>query len=230
MLSYLKNCFAFSDDVSAGLCEKFELNVKQCHDAILAALKSKDRASLKSELHAMKGVLLNGGLAEEGDLTGVIESRLGGDAEVPWETLGGEVHALFRRLMESVETADRKRALIIDDMAFVREFVKRSLAKLFPTLMTVEAGTGQDALDLLKAEEFDLIICDWELPGINGVEILKQVRATQRTKNIPFMMLTANGDREHVMQAMQLGATDYLVKPVKLETLATKVRKLVSSS
>ncbi|HUP58082.1 MAG TPA: response regulator [Bdellovibrionota bacterium] len=225
MIAYLKNCYAFSDEVAAGLFEKFEINLRQCHQSILAAVKDGDLAAVKSGLHALKGILMNGGLNEEGDLAGRLETKLADNA--PLDALEGEIKTLFSRMMDTLDLADRKRVLIVDDMDFVREFVKKSLQKLFPTIVTTEAGTGQAALDVLQSETFDLVVCDWELPGASGVDILKQMRDTARTKSTPFMMLTANGDRDHVMQALQLGANDYLVKPVKLDTLATKVRKLV---
>jgi CheY-like chemotaxis protein len=225
MLAYLKNVYAFSEDAAAGLYEKFEQNVRQCHQTIQTSLKGEDRVALKSEIHALKGVLLNGGLSEEGDLAGIIEKKVLEGTELA--DLSRDIRSLFNKLVETVDTGDRAKALIVDDMAFVREFVKKSLAKLFPTMMTIEAETGEAALKLIETESFDLIICDWEHPGINGLDILGHLRGNARTKNTPFMMLTANGDREHVMQALQQGANDYLVKPVKLDTLAAKVRKLV---
>lgn len=229
MIAYLRNCFAFSDEVSVGLFEKFEGDLKGCYANIQSALKNKDEAALRSEIHALKGVLLNGGLTEEGDFANILGMKAAERAN--WDELSGDVRKLFGRILETQEVADKKRALVVEDMEFVREFVKKSLAKLFPTMATVVASDGQSALDLLDKEAFDLVVCDWELPGgIDGMEILKRLRGNARTKDTPFMMLTAKGEREHVVQAMQLGANDYVVKPIKLDTLATKIRKLVFPS
>jgi two-component system chemotaxis response regulator CheY len=96
------------------------------------------------------------------------------------------------------------------------------------TIVTAESGKA--ALDKLRHSNFDLIICDWNMPEMNGIELLKTVRAEWRLDNLPFLMLTAEAYKENISEAMRAGVTDYVVKPFTAETLAKKVVAILVKS
>ena len=87
-----------------------------------------------------------------------------------------------------------------------------------------EAADGEKAVEVIAASRFDLIICDWDMPKMNGLEFLQHVRADDTTRQLPFIMLTANANREHVAQAIDAGVSDYLAKPVDMDKLLSMLR------
>ncbi|MDA8215598.1 MAG: response regulator [Nitrospiraceae bacterium] len=117
----------------------------------------------------------------------------------------------------------KQRVLIIDDMASVRKFVKSGLEKNHTSMEIDEASNGKEAQSKLETESFDLIICDWEMPALKGIELLQWVRNHPTLGSTPFIMLTARNDKESVLQAIKEGANAYIVKPFSIELLIQKM-------
>jgi two-component system chemotaxis response regulator CheY len=116
--------------------------------------------------------------------------------------------------------------LIVDDMSFIRKVVRKSLADLGIGRI-VEASDAAEAVKRLREEKFDLIISDWNMPTMSGYDLLDFVRHNERFKAIPFLMLTANNDKDSVITAAKQGVSDFLVKPFSAEDLEAKVTKLI---
>lgn len=115
--------------------------------------------------------------------------------------------------------------LVVDDAPFIRDLIKKGLRNLFPGLAVDEATDGRRAQTILGKQRFDLILCDWEMPGMTGLELLTWFRAQPDHKGVPFIMVTSRGDKENVVQAIQAGVSDYMGKPFSNEQLAAKVKK-----
>jgi two-component system chemotaxis response regulator CheY len=115
--------------------------------------------------------------------------------------------------------------LIVDDDQFTREITRFMLTEIgFTQENIVEASDGEEAWQLLeKGEKIDIIICDWNMPKMSGPELLERVRADERFKDIPFLMLTAYADKDKIMQAKEKRVTQYIVKPFTPEVLAKKL-------
>jgi two-component system, chemotaxis family, chemotaxis protein CheY len=104
------------------------------------------------------------------------------------------------------------RVLVVDDFATMRKIVKNVL-KQINIDNVVEAENGKHALNVLKSEEVDLIISDWMMPEMTGIEFLKVCKDDDEKKKIPFIMVTAEGQKESVMEAIKSGVDNYIVKP-----------------
>jgi CheY-like chemotaxis protein len=115
--------------------------------------------------------------------------------------------------------------LIVDDASFIRDLVKKGLRDNFPGIGLDEATNGRKAQQMLTRQAFDLILCDWEMPEMTGLELLQWCRAHETLKTTPFIMVTSRGDKENVVQAIQAGISDYIGKPFTNEQLITKVKK-----
>ncbi len=114
--------------------------------------------------------------------------------------------------------------LIIDDMSSMRMMIK-SVLREYGIIDVHEAADGEKAVEMTAAGRFDLIICDWDMPRMNGLEFLQHVRADDTTRQLPFIMLTAVSDRDHVAQAIDAGVSDYLAKPFKPADLMRKIQR-----
>ncbi|MFN8981509.1 MAG: response regulator, partial [Alphaproteobacteria bacterium] len=90
-----------------------------------------------------------------------------------------------------------------------------------------EAVDGQEALAKLRAGNFGLVISDWNMAPMTGLDLLKEVRADQRLQNMPFIMITAESKTENVVAAKQAGVSNYIVKPFNAETLREKIEKVL---
>src|SRR5690554_2553359 len=121
-------------------------------------------------------------------------------------------------------------ALVVDDAPFIRDLVKKALRGHFPGLHIEEAVNGSKARQLLGRTAFDLILCDWEMPELSGLELLQWFRAQPGQQKTPFIMVTSRGDRDNVVQAIQAGVTDYVGKPFTNEQLISKVSKALHRS
>lgn len=115
--------------------------------------------------------------------------------------------------------------LVVDDAPFIRDLVKKALRSHFPGVQVEEAVDGRKAQQILSRVSFDLILCDWEMPEMNGLELLQWFRGQPDTAAIPFIMVTSRGDKENVVEAIQSGVSDYIGKPFSNEQLVVKVRK-----
>ncbi|MGK9066069.1 response regulator [Stutzerimonas chloritidismutans] len=118
--------------------------------------------------------------------------------------------------------------LVVDDAPFIRDLVKKGLRSQFPGINIEDAVNGRKAQQMLDRERFDLILCDWEMPEMSGLELLTWCRAQERLKTVPFIMVTSRGDKENVVQAIQSGVSDFIGKPFSNEQLTTKVRKALA--
>jgi CheY-like chemotaxis protein len=115
--------------------------------------------------------------------------------------------------------------LVVDDAPFIRDLIKKGLRSHFPGIHVEDAVNGRKAQQLLDRERFDLILCDWEMPEMSGLELLSWCRAQDKLKTTPFIMVTSRGDKENVVQAIQAGVSDFIGKPFSNEQLTSKVRK-----
>jgi len=123
------------------------------------------------------------------------------------------------------------RALIVDDSAVMRKIVERSLrqAGLDP-LVVCEAGTGVEALEVLRAGGVDLILTDINMPAMDGLEFVRQIRAQNLAPGVPVVMITTESSEEHVKQAIQAGARGYIRKPFTAEQVKERVLPLVRAA
>lgn len=118
--------------------------------------------------------------------------------------------------------------LVVDDATFIRDLVKKGLRDHFPGVQIEEAVNGRKAQQLLGRQVIDLILCDWEMPEMSGLELLSWCREQDNLKAIPFIMVTSRGDKDNVVQAIQAGVSDFIGKPFSNEQLVTKVKKALS--
>lgn len=116
------------------------------------------------------------------------------------------------------------RVLVVDDFATMRKIVKNVL-KQISIENVVEAENGKHALNVLKNEEVDLIISDWMMPEMTGIEFLKVCKDDEVKKKIPFIMVTAEGQKDSVMEAIKSGVDNYIVKPFTPEKLKDAIDK-----
>jgi two-component system chemotaxis response regulator CheY len=118
------------------------------------------------------------------------------------------------------------RILVIDDALTMRRIVVNLLRQLGFTNMN-EADDGTTAWEKLSQETFDLIISDWNMPKMTGIDLLRKVRADPKYASTPFIMVTAEGKRENVIAAVQAGVSNYVVKPFNAATLKEKMVKVI---
>ncbi|TWI72431.1 two-component system chemotaxis response regulator CheY [Desulfobotulus alkaliphilus] len=117
--------------------------------------------------------------------------------------------------------------LCVDDFATMRRILKNILKQLGFTNIT-EADDGTTALEELKKGKFDLIISDWNMPKMSGLELLKTVRGMDDYKDIPFLMVTAEAQKQNVVEAVQAGVSNYVVKPFTAESISEKIEKILA--
>lgn len=115
--------------------------------------------------------------------------------------------------------------LVVDDFPTMRRIV-RSLLRELGFSNIEEAEDGQQGLAKLKEGGFELIVSDWNMPNMDGLEMLKQVRADAELKHLPVLMVTAEAKKENIIAAAQAGASGYVVKPFTAATLEEKLNKI----
>ena len=115
--------------------------------------------------------------------------------------------------------------LIVDDASAMRRIVRGLLKDLGFKNMR-EAENGQLALDELKKKKADFVVCDWNMPVMTGIELLKAIRADDSLKSIPVLMVTAEAKQENIVAAVQAGVSNYIVKPFNAATLLEKLNKI----
>ena len=115
--------------------------------------------------------------------------------------------------------------LVVDDFSTMRRIIKNLLRDLgFNN--TQEADDGSTALPMLQKGDFDFVVTDWNMPGMQGIDLLKAIRADEKLKNIPVLMVTAEAKREQIIAAAQAGVNGYVVKPFTAATLKEKLEKI----
>lgn len=119
------------------------------------------------------------------------------------------------------------KVLVVDDFTTMRKIVRRCLVEIGFTRIE-EAKDGVEALAVLtnSNEKFGLIISDWNMPNMLGIDLLKSVRSNAKLEAIPFVMVTAEGNRDNILEAARAGVNQYLVKPFTTEVLAEKLECL----
>ncbi len=117
------------------------------------------------------------------------------------------------------------KVLVVDDFATMRRIVKGVLKQLGFTDI-IEAEDGNLALEELKKEKVGLIVSDWNMPNMTGLDLLKVVRSDDSLKTIPFIMVTAEGQKDNVVEAVKSGVSNYIVKPFTPETFNEKLQKV----
>src|SRR3982751_585191 len=115
--------------------------------------------------------------------------------------------------------------LVVDDASFIRDLVKKCLRNYFPGIRTEDAINGKKAQAMLAKEAFDLVLCDWEMTEMSGLELLTWCREQDNLKTMQFVMVTSRGYKENVVQAIQAGVSGYVSKPFTNEQLLTKVKQ-----
>jgi two-component system chemotaxis response regulator CheY len=123
------------------------------------------------------------------------------------------------------------RALIVDDSSVMRKIIERSLrqAGLDP-LVVREAGTGVEALEVLRSDRVDLILSDINMPAMDGLEFVRQIRAQNLAPGVPVVMITTESSEEHVKEAILAGARGYIRKPFTAEQVKERVLPLVRAA
>ena len=115
--------------------------------------------------------------------------------------------------------------LVVDDMSTMRRIVK-NIMKQLGCANVEEAENGQDALDKLTAESVGFVISDWNMPVMTGIDLLRAIRADDKLKAIPVLMVTAEAQKENLVEAIQAGVSNYIVKPFTAEVLQEKMSKI----
>ena len=116
--------------------------------------------------------------------------------------------------------------LCVDDFATMRRIMKNILKQLGFTNIT-EADDGTTALEALEKVHYDLIISDWNMPKMTGLDLLKKVRSMDAYKEVPFLMVTAEAQKHNVIEAVKAGVSNYVVKPFTAESIAEKIEKIL---
>lgn len=117
------------------------------------------------------------------------------------------------------------RFLVVDDFATMRRIV-RNLLKDLGFNNVEEAEDGQDALNKMKQTDFDFVISDWNMPNIDGLQLLNEIRNTPAWASLPVLMVTAEAKKENIIAAAQAGASGYVVKPFTAAILEEKLNKI----
>ncbi|MBC8286179.1 MAG: response regulator [Nitrospinae bacterium] len=116
--------------------------------------------------------------------------------------------------------------LIVEDLLTTRLFLRRTLKKLGYTNVVLSAD-GELALEELERKSFDLIISDWHMPKMDGLDFFRALSKNRKWNEIPFLLITAEKERDKVIEAVQAGIKEYLVKPVEPEKLSNKIKQVV---
>ncbi|KGJ91366.1 response regulator receiver protein [Colwellia psychrerythraea] len=117
------------------------------------------------------------------------------------------------------------KVLVVDDFSTMRRIVKNLLRDLGFTNIQ-EADDGNTALPMLQGGDFDFVVTDWNMPGMQGIDLLKAIRADANLSHIPVLLITAEAKKEQIIMAAQAGVNGYIVKPFTAATLKTKLDKI----
>jgi two-component system chemotaxis response regulator CheY len=128
--------------------------------------------------------------------------------------------------MKGLNSADKSKSiLIVDDFKTMRRIVRQALKQVgFESID--EAEDGKQALAMLQQGTYQLIISDWNMPNMMGIDLLRAVRADTRLRSIPFLMLTAESQKENVLEAAKAGVSNYIVKPFTQDQLEEKLDQI----
>ena len=118
--------------------------------------------------------------------------------------------------------------LVVDDSRIMRTIVKNSLLKENRySYEFFEASNGVDAFNMLQKDSFDLVLLDWNMPHLDGLGLIKELRALSKYKDLPIIMITSEAAKYNVIEAVKAGVNDYIIKPVKENVLVDKIEQLL---
>jgi len=115
--------------------------------------------------------------------------------------------------------------LIVDDFSTMRRIV-RNILKQLEYVNVEEAEDGDVAFEKLKESDYDFVITDWNMPNMTGLDLLKEIRANEKLKDLKVLLVTAEAEKENIVQAAQAGVNDYVVKPFTADVLEQKINKI----
>ncbi len=119
--------------------------------------------------------------------------------------------------------------LVVDDFPTMRKIVK-SVLKQLGYINITEAEDGQIAINTLKGNpSIEFVVSDWNMPNMTGIELLKAVRADPKLKHLPFLMVTAEADKDNIVEAVKSGVSNYIVKPFNATTMKEKIDRIFAS-
>lgn len=124
---------------------------------------------------------------------------------------------------------ENKKILFVEDSPTMRRIIGNSLKKLGVKEIT-DAENGVDALEKIQKQEFDLILTDWNMPEMNGKELVEHIRKMDKYQKVPILMITTRGMQEDVVTAIKTGVNGYIVKPFTPEVLKKKMVEIFSAS
>ena len=115
--------------------------------------------------------------------------------------------------------------MVVDDMSTMRRIIRNVLKQINFTNIQ-EAENGQQALDMLRSDTFQFVVADWNMPVMTGLELVKAMRADSKLRDIPVLMVTAEAQHEHLIEAVQAGVSGYITKPFTADALQEKMGKI----
>jgi two-component system chemotaxis response regulator CheY len=136
-----------------------------------------------------------------------------------------QTRVMYSGLRTEVSLDKQMKILVVDDFSTMRRIIKNLLRDLGYT-NTAEADDGKTALPMLQSGGFDFLVTDWNMPGMTGIELLKAVRADEKLKGLPVLMVTAEAKRDQIIEAAQSGVNGYVVKPFTAAALKEKIEKI----
>ena len=119
-----------------------------------------------------------------------------------------------------------KTVMVVDDSRIMRNIVKKTFDKLNISVNYLEAGDGIHAMQILSKNKVDLILLDWNIPGMTGIDFLKEIRAMDEYKDIPVIMVTSEAAKLNIIEAIKAGATAYITKPINDTIFMEKLSKI----
>jgi two-component system chemotaxis response regulator CheY len=119
-----------------------------------------------------------------------------------------------------------KTVLVVDDSRIMRNIVINTFNQLKIPCQFLEAANGRDALEQLQNRQIDLVLLDWNMPELSGIDFLKKVRTMEQYKGLPVIMVTSESAKYNVIEALKSGATDYIIKPVNEKVFLEKISKI----
>lgn len=130
--------------------------------------------------------------------------------------------------MNHRELLKKRTVLIVEDVPSMRDLMKGFLRQLGATTI-YDASNGQIALQVISQHHIDLVVCDWEMPVMSGISLLKELKGHTKTQNIPFLMITGRASAKYVQEFVAAGGTAFMLKPFNYIELAQKITALIKS-
>jgi len=121
-----------------------------------------------------------------------------------------------------------EKVMIVDDSSITRNVVMKYFSELNVPCKFIEATDGSEALELLRKNPVDLVLLDWNMPKLSGIDFLRQVRAMEKFKKLPIVMVTSEAAKYNIIEALKAGATDYVTKPISEKLFKSKMAKIIN--